>query len=214
MNIYVSSVGHLFHTEMVNRKFNRNAGDGEEEQSMVLRRDIPMISQKGKTMSTVERLMKQRDFIKECKDTLLEQMKEGGGYSSADINEKIEEYEKQLDSLDEQIAKEMAKGGDEAEKSGENDLYKNNRPVTKQELDNKRMADITKLSSGLKQSEIMDSVKNRMEGEKNVLEAELKSGDSERKRQRIAEIDNRTEELEKENFKKLGELADNTEDDQ
>ena len=59
MNICVSSVNHLFHTEMENRKFNRNTGDGEEEQSMVLRRDISMISQKGKTMGAVERLVKQ-----------------------------------------------------------------------------------------------------------------------------------------------------------
>ena len=39
------------------------------------------------------------------------------------------------------------------------------------------------------QSEVMDSVKKRLEGEKNVLEAVLKSGNSERKRKRIAEID-------------------------
>ena len=59
----------------------------------------------------------------------------------------------------------MTKEEDRTEKAGENDLYKKNRPVTKQELDNKRMADITKLSAGLEQSEIIDTVKDRLAGE-------------------------------------------------
>ena len=60
------------------------------------------------------------------------------------------------------------------------------------------------------QSEVMDSVKKRLEGEKNVLEAVLKSGNSERKR--IAEIDERTAELIKETFTGIGKIISEPED--
>ncbi len=62
------------------------------------------------------------------------------------------------------------------------------------------------------QSEVMDSVKKRLEGEKNVLEAVLKSGNSERKRKRIAEIDERTAELIKETFTGIGKIISEPED--
>lgn len=195
--MFIGKVDNLFNVDVINRKFNRNAAN--EEEKGFLCNDTVTISAKGKAMNTIERLMKQKDFIKECKASLLEQMTNNEtGYCSADITKKLEEYEKQLDSLDEQIAKEMAKQTDGMEEDSSNSMYKKNQPLTKQEANNKRMADITKMSTELGKSEMINSVKNRLEGEKGVLEAELKSGDSERKRQRIAEIDNRTAELSKE----------------
>ena len=167
--MFIGKVNNLFNVDAINRKFNRNTTNEEE-----------------------------KDFIKECKASLLEQMTNNEtGYCAADITKKIEEYEKQLDSLDEQIAKEMAKQTDGMEEESSNSMYKKNQPLTKQEANNKRMADITKMSTEVGKGEMINSVKNRLEGEKGVLEAELKSGDSEIKRQRIEEIDNRTAELSK-----------------
>jgi len=181
--MFIGKVDNLFNVDVINRKFNRNAAN--EEEKGFLCNDTVTISAKGKAMSTIERLMKQKDFIKECKASLLEQMTNNEtGYCSADITKKLEEYEKQLDSLDEQIAKEMAKQTDGIEESS-NGIYKKNQSMTKQETNNKRMADITKMSTELGKSEMINSVKNRLEGEKGVLEAELKSGDSERKRQGV-----------------------------
>lgn len=216
MNIHmnVGNVNGLFHTEAINRKFNKNTEDGEGKTPVFLRRDIAMISPKGKAMSAVERLMKQKDFIMECKDSLLERMTdEESGYSSPAIMKQIDEYDKQLDSIDKEIAKELAKPVDASDKSEENNLYKKDRSVTKQELDNKKMAELTEMSTGLSKSEQMDSVKNRLEGEKHVLEAELKINDSESKRQRIAEIDERTAELTKETFAGIGEIINKPEKD-
>lgn len=202
----IEPVNGFFHAETVNRKFSQGAEKGEADKSVFLRRDIAAISPKGKAMGAIERLMKQKDFIRECKDSLLAQMADTeSGICRADLTEKIEEYEKQLDSLDKQIAKELAKQPEEAEKPEESNGYKGKRPLSKQELNSQRMAELTELSAKLKQSEVMDSVKNRMEGEKAVLEAELKSGDSERKRQRIAEIDDRTAKLSEETFAEIGE---------
>lgn len=212
MHVNVGKATGLFHTEAINRKFNQNAGNGEKK-GVFFRSDIAMISQKGKAMSAVERLMKQKDFIKECKDSLLEQMADKeSGYCSADIAKKIEEYEKQIDAIDEEIAKELAKPTDKSDERRENNIYKGKQPLTKQELNNKRLAELTEMSAELDQSERIDSVKNRLEGEKNVLEAELKSGDSERKRQRIAEIDERTVELTKETFAGIGKMISESED--
>ncbi len=195
--MFIGRVNSLFNVDAINCKFNRSTKNDEEKNGF-LRNDIATISPKGKAMNTIERLMKQKDFIKECKDSLLEQMSNNeNGYCSADITKKIEEYEKQLDSLDEQIAKEMAKQTDGTEEESSSGIYKKNQSLTKQEVNNKRMADISKMSTELGKSEVINSVKSRLEGEKGVLEAELKSGDSEIKRQRIEEIDNRTEELSK-----------------
>ncbi len=194
--MFIGKVNNLFNADAINRKFNRNTTN--EEEKGFLRNDIAAISPKGKAMNTIERLIKQKDFIKECKASLLEEMTNNeSGYCSADITKKIEEYEKQLDSLDEQIAKEMAKQTGGMEEDGSNSIYKKSQSLTKQEANNKRMADITKMSTEFRKSEMIKSVKNRLEGEKGVLEAELKSGDSEIKRQRIEEIDNRTAELSK-----------------
>lgn len=195
--MFIGRVNNLFNVNAINCKFNRNT-ENDEEKNVFLRNDIATISPKGKAMNTIERLMKQKDFIKKCKDSLLEQMTNNETeYCSADITKKIEEYEKQLDSLDEQIVKEMAKQTDGIEKESSSSMYKKNQSLTKQEINNKKMDDITKMSTELGKSEVINSVKNRLEGEKGVLEAELKSGDSKIKRHRIEEIDNRTAGLSK-----------------
>lgn len=213
MYVNVGKASGLFHIEAINHKFNQNTGNGEEKRGVLFRSDVAMISQKGKAMSVVERLMKQKDFIRECKDSLIEQMVDKeSGYCSADIARKIEEYEKQLDSIDEEIAKELAKSTDESDEPRENNMYKGKQPLTKQELNNKKLAELTEMSGKLDQSERIDSVKDRLQGEKNVLEAELKSGDSERKRQRIKEIEERTVELTKETFAGIGKIINKPED--
>ena len=73
MYISAGKVNGLFHIEAVNHKLNQNTG-GREEEGVSLRSDIAMISQNGKAMSAIERLMRQKDFIRECKDSLIEQM--------------------------------------------------------------------------------------------------------------------------------------------
>ena len=189
MYISAGKVNGLFHIEAVNHKFNQNT-EGREEKGVSLRSDIAMISQNGKAMSARERLMRQKDFIRECKDSLIEQMidKESGS-CSADVVKKIEEYEKQLDSLDEQIAKELAEQEDGSGEIEEKNTCEGNRPLTEEEVDYRKMAELTEMSVKLSQGKVIDSVRNRLEGEKNVLEAELKSGDSDSKRQRVEEIE-------------------------
>ena len=129
-------------------------------------------------------------LFRSCKDSLIEQMidKESGS-CSADVVKKIEEYEKQLDSLDEQIAKELAEQEDGSGEIEEKNTCEGNRPLTEEEVDYRKMAELTEMSVKLSQGKVIDSVRNRLEGEKNVLEAELKSGDSDSKRQRVEEIE-------------------------
>lgn len=210
MYIHAGAVNGLFHAEAINRKFGQEIGDGEEKKGVLFRCDVAVISQKGKAMSAVECLMKQKDLIRECKDSLLEQMadQESGG-CSAEIAKQIEEYEKQLDSIDDEIAKELTKPAGE---SLENDSCKAKQPSTKQDQDHKKMAQLTEMSVKLDQSVRMDSVKTRLDGEKHVLEAELKSEDSQRKRERIAEIDDRTAGLAKETFAGIGKLIKESEE--
>ena len=96
--MFIGKVDNLFNVDVINRKFNRNAAN--EEEKGFLCNDTVTISAKGKAMNTIERLMKQKDFIKECKASLLEQMTNNEtGYCSADITKKLEEYEKDRKSI-------------------------------------------------------------------------------------------------------------------
>lgn len=57
------------------------------------------------------------------------------------INNEPAGNQKQLDSIDEQIAKELAKQTDKTEESKVNNIYEKNQTVTKHELNNKKMAE-------------------------------------------------------------------------
>lgn len=156
--------------------------------SVFKNRDVLTISNQGKKESLVQQLLNQKKLIEENKEALLEKGIETGYVEQ----EKLDDFDEQLKAIDEQIAK--AYSEETQDKTDEKSTNKN-KTMTEDEYREQKLNSISNISGSLKNSEIVMSVKGKMEGEKNVLEAEIKldgSNASESKFKRIAEIDAKT----------------------
>ena len=99
------------------------------------------------------------------------------------MKEQLEEYEEQLDALNEQIASEMAKQAEETEKDNEKDTayQKPQNPPPADSLEDS-IDRITELSADLDMAKISNQANVRREGEENVCKAEIKQGSTAAKR--------------------------------
>lgn len=134
----------------------------------------------------VQQLLNQKKLIQENKEALLEKGIETGYIEQ----EKLDDFDEQLKAIDEQIAKAYSE-----ETQDKTDEKRTNKTMTEDEYIEQKLNNISNISGNLKISEIAMSVKGKMEGEKNVLETEIKldgSNASESKFKRIAEIDAKT----------------------
>ncbi len=151
-------------------------------------RDVLTISKQGKTESLVQQLLNQKKLIQENKEALLEKGLENGYIEQ----EKLDDFDEQLKAIDEQIAKAYS---EETQDKTDEKTSKKYKTMTEDEYRQQKLNSISNISGSLKNSEIALSVKSKMEGEKNVLESEIKtdgSNASESKFKRIAEIDAKT----------------------
>ncbi len=143
---------------------------GENGMAESVQRDRVMISPQGRKNRMMDMLMRQKADILERKESLINSVKKEGSSMEA-VKSQLESLDEQLDGIERQLAEAMAK---EMEK--QTDKMKDNgasRPKTKEEAQNQRLADITKLSGSLKQAETVDSVKARMDGDARVLKSEI-----------------------------------------
>lgn len=148
----------------------RNGNRGSEQLSKTERGDSVTISPAGKRNSLLEQLMKQKTNINDQKNSLISSTLENGGTLDT-IKSQLENYDEQMKSVDEQIAELMAK---EMEKQTEElKKQKDSTPKTEEEIQNERLANITSLSSDLKQVEVVRSVQTRVDGDARVLKSEI-----------------------------------------
>ncbi len=155
--------------------FRQNISLKDQKNGVFARNDTAVLSPQGKAASRLANLMSQKELIQMNKDSLLKQALDdetGGG--SAGMKEKLEEYDEQLDTLNEQIATEMAKQA-EAEQETEKIYQKpQNTPSTESADDS--IVRLTELSADLVKAKISGQANVRREGEKNVCKAEIKMG--------------------------------------
>lgn len=99
-------------------------------------------------------------------------MKRGleGGYVNQD---KIDEYDEQLEMIGRQIAEATAKQAEEEGEEGPR-VPGRDQEMTREEYEQRRMADIMDLSSGMTQAEIISSTKTKLD---RLAEIEAKSSD-------------------------------------
>ena len=150
-------------------------------------KDTISISPKGKAMSLIDNLMKQKEQINERKNELISTTLESGG-DIGSIERQLESYAEQLTSIDEQISSAMAK---EVEKEkNEPNSYQKSEPKTKEEVINNRLSDMLNLSSDIKQMEVTQAVKNRVDGEVRVLKSQVKTDQGDTKESKLEQISN------------------------
>ena len=122
--------------------------------------------------SRVESLMKQRHSLLERKNELIRSTLENGGNRES-IQDLLDTYEEQMKNLDQQISQEMADlNADQPDKNPS--ASKNNTTKTEAELRKEQIFGLVNLSSGLSQTEAMQSAKTAIEGEARVLKSEIR----------------------------------------
>ena len=112
------------------------------------------------------------------------------------MQEQLEEYEKQLDQINGQIAAEMAKQAENTKEQGSmGQKPEKNQEMDASAVDGETITELTKLSADLEKTQTADQARVRREGEKRVCEAELKLGSAaaERKLEKINQTEQMTE---------------------
>lgn len=206
MRIYAGRTTSFF-PAAINQSVNRNRMDKGQQAGILIRSDIALISSQGKSSSLLANLMNQKEMIRSNKESLITRIldeEDGGG--TAGLQEQLEEYEKQLDQIDEQIASEMAKQVEgtegQSKRSEEQKAQKIQETQETQETgtqisDGETIMKLTKLSADLEKTQTVDQARVRREGEKRVCEAEMELGSAaaEQKLDRINKTEQLTEKL-------------------
>ena len=201
----------IFNAAAINQKVSRLSNDNAAQASPFIQqvnRDSVFISGQGKKQSVIQQLMNQKQLIQESKDAELKRGLEGG-YVNQD---KIDEYDEQLEMLDKQIAEATAKQFEEDGDDKESGQISDKKVMTEEEYEQRRMMDIMDLSSGVEQAEVVSSAKAKMDGEARVLKAEIESdgaGALESKKERLAEIEARSSDLLEQVGDKIADVNEN-----
>lgn len=152
-------------------------------------RDATVISPVGKNQSMLELLMKQKEFLQEQKKSLMDSSQENG----TDVKAQMEEYEKRLKEIDNQIFQLQARQAEETdEDDSDGRIY--DKPKTKEEAQVDQLNGITALSTNQEQAETIHQEKKHLDGNIRVLDVEIARGigNIEAKSKKAAELKGRS----------------------
>lgn len=167
----------IINAARVNASFAKYSPRGRENAKGSMRSDRATFSPQGKLMSMVDNLTKQKQSIIERKNDLVESTLKNGGKMD-DIKDQLKNYSKQMSDIDKQIASlyaQQAKDAvqqDDKKKTGKPDPNK-----TQDQLEVERLSNLANVSDGIESAEKITSVKERIEGEVRVKQAELGQGE-------------------------------------
>lgn len=191
MRIHTGQTTHLFNAFAVNNSTGRNRPDEGRQTGIFIRTDTAAISPQGKSANFLTNLMNQRELIQMNKDALIKRTLEDEN-GAAGLKEQMEEYEEQLDKLDEQIAAEMAKQAKPEEETGSS--YGKPQGTDASNKADDSTAELTEMSTRLEGTRTVYQAQARREGERNVCESEkeLGSAAAERKLEKIDRMESLT----------------------
>lgn len=186
MRIYAGCVPGIFQAGQRNPSMNQRYTENIK-QPTERRMDAAVISPQGKSSSVLANLMNQKELIQMNKDSLIKRsLDEESGIGSSNLKEQLEEYEKQLEDLDRQIASEMTKRA-ENDPETEN-TYQNSRNTNASDAD-ENISRLTDLSMDLDQAQTSVQAQTRREGEKRVCETEIEVGGSVAAKHKLEELE-------------------------
>lgn len=168
VNLNTRTQSNFINVQRINQSYRQteNTKNTSEKQE---RKDIATISPKGKAMSMLETLMKQKQNLIDNKNQLISKTLEKGD-SLENIKTQIQSYDEQLKMLEEQISKAMTEQTEKQEKD-----EKTNKPRTKEEVEQEKLNHMITLSTDLSKTQTISSVKNKMEGQSRVWDREIKA---------------------------------------
>ncbi|ADL06368.1 hypothetical protein Closa_3853 [[Clostridium] saccharolyticum WM1] len=171
--------------------------------------DKVTISPIGKKQSMIELLMKQKDLLREQKQTMMDSAAETG----IDIASQLKEYQKQMDEIDSQIAELQAKQMEESEsESSDGKIY--DKPKTKEEAQLQQLNGISALSVEQEQVKAIYQEKGHLDGAVKVLKSEIRSGNGniEAKSQKAAALFGRSQSVSSQVGSKLEDIQESISD--
>lgn len=168
--------------------------------------DVATISPAGKKQSMIEQLMKQKEYLQERKQSLIDSAAENG---TTDLEQQLKEYEQQMKDIDEQITK-LQTEDEEKKESDDTTGMIYEKPKTKEEVQTDQLNGLTTLSNGTDQTEVLSSVKGKLDGQITVMNAEVHSmnGSTESKIEKISELKSRSQKISSDIAEKLGDSLD------
>ncbi len=195
----------LINVTAINQKFSNETKQNVTENSKFImkNKDVLSLSKQGERGSLLNSLMRQKKFIQESKDALLKDGLENGNVDK----HKLEEYDEQLKMIEQQILETMVKESVKDDK----DENQHNKIMTEEEYDRKKMCDMMTLSDNLTQAKTINSVRKKVDGEINVLKAEIKLDGEyvlESKLKKVAVLEQHSSKLSNQLSDKLTETGD------
>lgn len=175
MRIYAGQTAEIFQAGVLNPAMNQKQGETALQTGGMIRSDSAVISQQGKSANLLANLMCQKELLQMNKDSLMKgALDEERGTVSSGLQEQLEEYEKQLEELDNQIAAEIAKQAEnEPEQSH---TYQKPQNKTAEESLDESAAKLTELAVSLDKTQTTEQVRIRREGDKQVCKSEMELG--------------------------------------
>lgn len=212
LNFNTVTQNQFFNSYWINQSAAAKNGKSGIAASQEARRDLAVISPQGKQGSLIDTLMKQKMSILEQKDSLISSAQKDGK-SMESIKTQLEAYEKQLKDVDQQISQAVAKEMEKQAGKGKKD----DKPKTRQEIENERLANVMDMSQGLERAEVTASVKNRVDREARVLKSEIAldnmyADGSEGSKELISKKEEKLSDLEQKSAELLSEIGESVAD--
>lgn len=215
----INTQNQILNTTAINRTTARQSEALYGKKASEENQDRLILSSSGKNQSLIEQLMKQKEFLQERKQSLMDSASENGSGSL----EQLKEYEKQLKAIDEQIAELQAQQASETEEEeGDKTGRIYEKPQTKEEAMQAQINGLTALAADSKQTQVLSASKERLEGQTRVLKAEIHSGKGniEKKLEEVSKLEEKSGRLNseigdklKENSRTLRDIQDSQEED-
>ncbi len=146
-------------------------------------------------MDLINSLMKQKMDITDRKNSLIASTIEKGS-SMETIKSQLEAYDEQLENIDVQISQAMTRELEKKEEKENSDKE----PKTREELQNEHMTDIVTLSGDVRNINMLDSVKTKVDNRIKILESEIsldneRQGAADFKKEELSELKKKSAEL-------------------
>ena len=148
----------------------------------------------------IDGLMKQREQLQESKQKLIEKPLDNGGDLSS-IKEELKIFDEQIRMMDEQVSQQMVENRQKA--LGLDDEDKPSNPSSRvesktvEQVESEQLNTVVNLAAGMERIGKLDALKNKMQGEVNVINMEIKI-DKETtisKRDRLADLHKNIEQI-------------------
>lgn len=160
----------LVNVHRVNQSIGRHKGTSQGDKQN-LNRDNITISLQGRVSSLIENLTKQKMDITERKGQFLASAIERGQSMDA-IQSQLDLYDEQIKDIDKQIS-EITAQQMKTEVEKQRPKVRDAQPKTKEDIQNQKLANVTKMSVSLDKIDTIEAIKTKVDGEIGVLKSEI-----------------------------------------